>query len=346
MRPTLIPPRRFSGAGVALIALAFLPVLASPLFGRDKEERKELPAEKQLRDNPIVKEKQCITCHTIGNEGGTVGPNLNQVGNRRSADWLRRWLTDPNAVKPGTKMPNFGFSERELTALVEALSRMRRDINVNALLAGGTPVEKGRRLFENYDCAACHRIGREGRFVGPDLTWVGHRKREDWEARWLRDPPAYKPGTFMPKFGFSEPEIAALTAFLHDQQGQANTKSRRWEQTVAYYLDLPAKERGKLVYRRLACWSCHGEDAAGGIRNDNQAPDGVTPSLRKALAVLDDAALERVIRDGSRAGTLDPAAPAPFDCPAYAEAVDESELADLILYLRALAPKKKKWSFQ
>ena len=34
-----------------------------------------------------------------------MGPILNRVGARRTEDWLRRWLADPQHVKPNTKMP-------------------------------------------------------------------------------------------------------------------------------------------------------------------------------------------------------------------------------------------------
>jgi putative heme-binding domain-containing protein len=34
---------------------------------------------------------------------------------------------------------------------------------------------RGRRLFQEMGCAQCHRLGREGGFIGPDLTAVGSR---------------------------------------------------------------------------------------------------------------------------------------------------------------------------
>jgi len=50
----------------------------------------------------------CSRCHRINGEGGTLGPELNgptpfirAVG----ADWLRRWIDDPAALSPKTRMP-------------------------------------------------------------------------------------------------------------------------------------------------------------------------------------------------------------------------------------------------
>lgn len=63
----------------------------------------------------LFQEKTCISCHTIrGHEGmGTTAPDLTHVGARTTIAGgllenteanLRRWITDPNNVKPGNKM--------------------------------------------------------------------------------------------------------------------------------------------------------------------------------------------------------------------------------------------------
>ena len=48
---------------------------------------------------------QCQSCHTIGNTGGYVGPNLNNAGNWLTAAWIEAWLRDPQALQPGTIEP-------------------------------------------------------------------------------------------------------------------------------------------------------------------------------------------------------------------------------------------------
>jgi hypothetical protein len=58
---------------------------------------------------------------------GTVGPILNHVANRRTENWIRRWLKDLDAWKAGTFMPNFHLPPgaiEELTALLEGLDGM------------------------------------------------------------------------------------------------------------------------------------------------------------------------------------------------------------------------------
>ena len=38
---------------------------------------------------------------------------------------LRRWLKDPQAIKPGCKMPNFKLSEQHLNELVAYLETLK-----------------------------------------------------------------------------------------------------------------------------------------------------------------------------------------------------------------------------
>ena len=46
-------------------------------------------------------------------------------------------------------------------------------------------VARGQALFTQKGCAGCHRIGDVGAHLGPDLSHVGARYREDDLARWL-----------------------------------------------------------------------------------------------------------------------------------------------------------------
>lgn len=75
--------------------------------------------------------KGCNACHTVGKNGKMAGPDLAGVTNRRSRDWLRRWLKDPNAMfgsdsivdamvvqAKNVKMPNMKLQDSEIEALI------------------------------------------------------------------------------------------------------------------------------------------------------------------------------------------------------------------------------------
>lgn len=86
------------------------------------------------QDNrPLVFNQLCIACHALGGQGGVVGPALDGVGSRLTPDFIHRWLTDPMAIKPDSKMPKLPLTENDITELVAFLTKL--EANTNA--AGG-----------------------------------------------------------------------------------------------------------------------------------------------------------------------------------------------------------------
>ncbi len=84
----------------------------------------------------IVTTRQCAMCHTIAgtSAGGTVGPDLTHLAGRRSIAAgtmpmsegnLYGWVANPQAVKPGTKMPPVGLEPNELHAVVAYLETLK-----------------------------------------------------------------------------------------------------------------------------------------------------------------------------------------------------------------------------
>ena len=51
----------------------------------------------------------CVACHTFGKLGslGIPALGLDTMGHRLEWDWFRRYLPDPAALRPGTRMPTF-----------------------------------------------------------------------------------------------------------------------------------------------------------------------------------------------------------------------------------------------
>ncbi len=50
----------------------------------------------------------CVSCHSIGFTKDTpLAPNLHLASGRLRPSWIRKWLTNPQAILPGTVMPSF-----------------------------------------------------------------------------------------------------------------------------------------------------------------------------------------------------------------------------------------------
>lgn len=77
-------------------------------------------------NQPEIIQDMCMSCHSLKGQGSTEGPGpaLDGVGNRYSKDFLRRWLKDPESVKPGTEMPNLELEPQVIDELTEYLSNL------------------------------------------------------------------------------------------------------------------------------------------------------------------------------------------------------------------------------
>ncbi|MDQ3897819.1 MAG: cytochrome c oxidase subunit II [Actinomycetota bacterium] len=85
----------------------------------------------------VFQQKGCAGCHTVaGVSSGTVGPNLTHFATRTSFAGsiydnndanLRKWLSDPQGVKPGNKMiiPGGPPKPDEITKLIAYLDSLR-----------------------------------------------------------------------------------------------------------------------------------------------------------------------------------------------------------------------------
>ncbi|MBM61559.1 MAG: hypothetical protein CL484_01275 [Acidobacteria bacterium] len=129
-----------------------------------------------LRMGQRLFQTQCTTCHglnaTGGNEG--IGPDLT-TGRFRHADTdVGLYRVIRNGVR-GTAMIGLGAeppdqSIWQLVTYLHSLSSTADD-------PGGSPVI-GRQLFNGKgNCNRCHMVNGEGGRLGPDLSFVGERRR-------------------------------------------------------------------------------------------------------------------------------------------------------------------------
>ncbi|MGH7355007.1 MAG: c-type cytochrome [Candidatus Rokuibacteriota bacterium] len=78
----------------------------------------------------------------------------------------------------------------------------------------GALVERGRTAFMANGCHGCHTVGKMDTPIGPDLSRVGFKYREEYLERWLRDPAYLRPSAHMPKLELKESDLKALASYL------------------------------------------------------------------------------------------------------------------------------------
>jgi cytochrome c oxidase subunit 2 len=87
------------------------------------------------RGAEVFRSLTCVNCHATRDDdtATSAGPNLTHLMSRRrigsgivdnNAENLRRWLADPQQVKPGVKMPNFKLDREQSTALLAYLEAL------------------------------------------------------------------------------------------------------------------------------------------------------------------------------------------------------------------------------
>jgi len=151
----------------------------------------------------LINEKGCRACHVVNGFGGTIGPDLTNVGEkapeqydmsrlsgqRTAFAWHMAHFKDPRALTEGTVMPNFNFSTEQAQALSMLMLSWRRQ-DVPALFVSGTPRTDPRSAeelkaeeamktgpggwFVQTGCFVCHSIAalgvRSPAQIGPDLS--------------------------------------------------------------------------------------------------------------------------------------------------------------------------------
>ena len=112
--------------------------------------------------------------------------------------------------------------------------------------------------------------------------------------------------------------------------------------TLALEGDEGSVESGKFVFEKYGCFVCHGNEGFGGVKNRNSTTGGVVTALTYTSRAFSDAALrERIVQGPTPVKKADPNGPTPpLSMPRFRGEISDSELGDLVAYLRSLTPEE------
>jgi len=107
------------------------------------------------RGQKLLSDRGCFGCHVADPNArrdltGTYrqfGPNLAGIGSKASRDWIYRWILDPKAWNPDTKMPNLRLTPQDALDIAEYLSTLK------------APPAFGETALPATDAATLDRIG-------------------------------------------------------------------------------------------------------------------------------------------------------------------------------------------
>jgi len=204
-------------------------------------EEDQIPGAELYNEGKVLYENLgCANCHrTEGflREFRKIGPDLTHLTDKVTPEWAFRWIKDPLARQPTTRMPVFyGLSNNS-----DPESLARGDVEIRALVTylssrstgqelvdppPETDADAGKRLFWTVGCVACHVVedptdpGKGGRDRGPNLSTLGSKTNPRWLFNWIRDPRKHFPDTLMPGFRLTDQEASNIAAYLMERKGK------------------------------------------------------------------------------------------------------------------------------
>ena len=179
-------------------------------------------------------ENGCNGCHvTKGFENlPKVGPDLRRISSKVTKDWAFKWIKNPKAFRPTTRMPKYFLNsnnsdpedvarnEVEIRSMVEYLFAKSDQLEYQPVTVSGNAAN-GQTLVKEIGCVGCHLMENEKpahvdtrRRFGPPLVKLGSKTNSTWLYNWLREPRHYSPQTRMPNMKLTDQEANDITAYL------------------------------------------------------------------------------------------------------------------------------------
>lgn len=226
-----------------------------------------------LRGRALMGELNCAACH----EGGATGtggagaiwprtaPLLGEIGRRASAEWLAKWVRDPQGMRHGGVMPGLNLDETQAEAVVHFLMNLGSTPEWQPAAREAQVLEEGAKLFHSSGCVACHGVLDDPGTVFKEPVPAAASRSEPpvpfgklsgkWRpaalAEFLLDPLRTHPSGRMPSMALTAQEADLLATYLINEWDPAGYKP-------ATFTPDPAKvEVGKAVFASQGCASCH-----------------------------------------------------------------------------------------
>ncbi len=217
---------------IKALFLTLLIIINAPVSGQDQGE--------------AIFKKTCVACHTI-NKGRLVGPDLANIQQRRSDDWLNKFIkSSQTVINSGDStavaifeeynklpMPDQALSDNDVKLVLNYISSLGEQpaidtIDASSILSDITKddIIRGEDLFEGSvpfenggpSCFSCHNVSNKtilpGGLLAKDLTTVFSRMNEAGINSIISNSPFPAMSTAYVNKNISEQEKKQLIAFL------------------------------------------------------------------------------------------------------------------------------------
>jgi cbb3-type cytochrome oxidase cytochrome c subunit len=312
------PAPQTDPAALDAVVLEFLRASSTEL--KAKADLSVMSAEQKnlYAGEKLIERYGCFGCHDIpGFENAQpIGTELTEAGSKlisqldfgfldiehARADWYTAKLKNPRVFDEGRvkrpeellKMPNFGFSDKDVQSIVMVLTSLVKDpVPLEMKERASRAVIEGRQLVAEKNCKGCHIIENLGgdirAYLGndpekqinwpPSLNTQGMKTQPEWLRTFLKDPGENRPrpwlDTRMPTFHFTEHEIAVIGEYF------ASLDRVDWGWIDPGVESTPQLlQAGEQLFKRMECMKCHPTGATTGT------DAGLAPNLQLAHSRL------------------------------------------------------------
>ena len=204
----------------------------------------------KAKGEQVLRDKTCLTCHSIGGEGKKEGIPLDILAHYESQIALaqRMWNHGPvmlsQMISQGTAIPK--FSGNDMNDLFAALASKGAEKTERKISLGVGNAKEGEALFKKKRCLVCHSLFGKGGTEAPDLGK-----------------------------SISQTNVASLTALLWNHAGKMQKifreKNIPWPyltetemgDLVVFLYSLTYTDKagvpatGKMVFDKKTCVDCH-----------------------------------------------------------------------------------------
>lgn len=308
----------------------------------------------------IFKQK-CASCHSVAVEDvrdhdsffRSQGPSLSASGNKYSAEWLTKWLSQPVQIWPAGYLsfryvianpdgdrindawsPNHvSLSNYEAQQVANYLMSLKKEPNQHPIAREASEIP-GKLLFEKvFGCASCHQAepGQGGQ-SGPELYTAAQRLNKEWVRQFIADPQYWGSGLMM-KFNVGAPQLEAMVDYLFQPKKEMGaphllTSKMDSEEQRDNLSQAPQNRRLYLLF----CSQCHGVQGNGkGLNAKSMSVAPRNHSSSDEMAGLTDERLFAAIKFGGTAVGKSSL------MPSWATLLTDSDIDSLIRYLHKLS---------
>ena len=82
---------------------------------------------KEYTTGEAVWNGKCVKCHKLEGSGGTKGPDLTGIFEKKDENYIRNYTQDPRSIKTDGTMPPSKLSDHELDLIIQYMKEKGRN---------------------------------------------------------------------------------------------------------------------------------------------------------------------------------------------------------------------------